>query len=219
MIKAFIFDLDGVITDTAEFHFRGWKQLADEEKIPFTRADNEHLRGVSRRDSLLLLLEGRNLPEEKMQEMMRRKNDYYLRYINEMTPADLLPGARELLMEIRAAGLRNALGSASRNAPLVLKLLGIPDLFDVVADGSHVANQKPAPDIFLYAAKGLDLPPAECVVVEDAAAGIEAALAGGFRTMGLGPSERVGKAELILPSLENVRLADLQKYFDSGHAE
>ncbi len=208
-IKAFIFDLDGVITDTAEYHYRGWKRLADEEGIPFTREDNEHLRGVPRRESLMLILKGREYPEEKILEMMERKNNYYLAFIKEIAPKDLLPGARELLEEIRAAGMKNALGSASKNAPDVIQRLGIRDLFDAVSDGHSVEQQKPAPDLFLHAANQLGLSPAECVVVEDAAAGIEAALAGGFRSVGLGPRERVGKAEVVLPNLNGVHLNDL----------
>jgi beta-phosphoglucomutase len=209
MIRAFIFDLDGVITDTAEYHYRGWKRLADEEGIPFTREDNEHLRGVPRRESLMLILKGREYPEEKILEMMECKNNYYLAFINEITPRDLLPGARELLEEIRAAGMKNALGSASKNAPDVIRRLGIRDLFDAVSDGHSVERQKPAPDLFLHAANQLGLSSAECVVVEDAAAGIEAAVAGGFRSVGLGPRERVRKANVVFPSLEGVRLSDL----------
>lgn len=207
MIKAFIFDLDGVITDTAEYHYRGWKRLADEEGLPFTREDNEHLRGVSRRDSLMLILKGREYSEVQMQAMMTRKNDYYLEFIKEIAPQDLLPGAKELLEELRAAGYKVALGSASKNARDVLERLGIIHLFDVIADGYSVERQKPAPDLFLYAANALNLQPAECVVVEDAAAGIEAALTGGFRSVGLGPAERVGAAEVVLPNLANVKLA------------
>jgi beta-phosphoglucomutase len=208
-IKGFIFDLDGVLTDTAEYHFRGWKRLADEEGIPFTREDNEALRGIPRRDSLLIVLKGRHYPEEKLQEMMERKNNYYLEFIREITPRDLLPGARELLEEIRAAGLKSALGSASKNAGEVIDRLGIRSLLDAISDGYSVDRQKPAPDLFLHAAKQLSLPPAECVVVEDATAGVEAALAGGFRTIGIGPRERVGQAELVLPSLEGQKLASI----------
>jgi beta-phosphoglucomutase len=208
-IKGFIFDLDGVLTDTAEYHFRGWKRLADEEGIPFTREDNEALRGISRRGSLLIVLKGRHYSEEKLQDMMERKNNYYLEFIREITPRELLPGGRELLEEIHAA----ALGSASKNAGEVIDRLGIRILLDAVSDGYSVERQKPAPDLFLHAAKQLGLPPAECVVVEDAAAGVEAALAGGFRTIGIGPQERVGQAELVLPSLEGQQLADIIKAF------
>jgi len=209
MIRAFIFDLDGVITDTAEYHYRGWKRLADEEGLSFSREDNEHLRGIPRRESLLLILKGRIYPEEKIQEMMERKNSYYLEFIKEISPRDLLPGTKELLEEIRAAGLKNGLGSASKNASEVLDRLGIRDLFDAISDGYSVERQKPDPDLFLHAAKQLNLPPAECVVVEDAAAGIEAARAGGFISVGLGPRERVGRAEAVFASLAGVQLENL----------
>ncbi len=213
-VKGFIFDLDGVITDTAEYHYRGWKRLADEEGLSFSREDNEHLRGIARRESLMLILKDRVYPEEKIQEMMERKNRYYLEFIKEISPRDLLPGAKELLEEIREAGLKNALGSASKNAGEVIERLGIRALFDVVSDGHSVERQKPAPDLFLHAAKQLGLTPQECVVVEDAAAGIEAARSGSFRTIGLGPRERVGNAELILPNLAGVKLVDLLKALD-----
>jgi len=206
-ILGFIFDLDGVLTDTAEYHFRGWKRLADEEGIPFTREDNEALRGIPRRASLMVVLKGRPYPEDKIQEMMERKNNYYLEFIREITPRDLLPGSRELLEEIRAAGLKSAIGSASKNAGEVIDRLGIHSLLDAISDGYSVVRQKPAPDLFLHAAKQLGLPPVECVVVEDATAGVEAALAGGFRTIGIGPQERVGQAELVIPSLEGQKLA------------
>lgn len=215
-IRGFIFDLDGVLTDTAEYHYRGWKRLADEEGIPFTRQDNEFLRGIPRRESLMLILQGRMHPEEKILEMMDRKNRYYLEYIREVSPKDLLPGARELLEEIRQAGLKSALGSASKNARDVVQRLGIAHLLDAIADGNSVERQKPAPDLFLHAAELLGLEPHECVVVEDAAAGIEAAQVGGFRAVGLGPRERVGNADLVLESLEGVRLSDLLTRLESS---
>src|SRR5687768_7761216 len=143
MIRAFIFDLDGVITDTAEYHYRGWKRLADDEGLSFSREDNEHLRGIARRESLMLILKDRAYPETKILEMMERKNGYYLEFIKEISPRDLLPGAKELLEEIRAAGLKNALGSASKNASDVIERLGIRSLFDVISDGHSVEHQKP----------------------------------------------------------------------------
>ena len=219
MIKGFIFDLDGVLTDTAEYHYRGWKRLADEIGIEFTRKDNEALRGIPRRESLLLILKGREFSEEQLWEMMDRKNNYYLDFIREITSRDLLPGSRELLEEIRAAGLKSALGSASRNASEVVERLGITGLLDAIADGHSVALQKPAPDLFLFAAAQLGLIPSECVVVEDAAAGIEAARAGGFRSVGLGPQERVARADLVLPDLEGVHLQDLLNGLDKSRAD
>ena len=209
MIKGFIFDLDGVLTDTAEFHYRGWKRLADELGIPFTREENEALRGIPRRESLMLMLKGHQYPEEQILQMMERKNRYYLDFIHDITPDDLLPGAHELLEEIHAAGLKSALGSASKNAPEVVQRLGIANLLDAISHGGSVERQKPAPDLFLHAAAQLGLNPAECVVVEDAASGIEAARAGGFRSVGLGPRERVGQAEVVLPGLAGVHLDEI----------
>ena len=144
---------------------------------------------------------------------MERKNNYYLEFIKEISPRDLLPGARELLEEIRSTGLKSALGSASKNAPEVVRRLGIANLLDAISDGNSVERQKPAPDLFLHAARQLNLKPEECVVVEDAAAGIEAARAGGFHTVGLGPRERVGEAEVIFPSLAGVHLDMLLSAF------
>ena len=159
MIRAFIFDLDGVITDTAEYHFRGWKRLADDEGLSFSREDTEHLRGIPRRESLMLILKDRVYPEAKILEMMERKNNYYLEFIKEISPRDLLPGAKDLLEEIHGAGLKNALGSASKNASEVLDRLGIRFLFDAISDGYSVERQKPAPDLFLHAARQLNLLP------------------------------------------------------------
>jgi beta-phosphoglucomutase len=211
MIKGFIFDLDGVLTDTAEYHYRGWKRLADELGVPFSREDNEFLRGIPRRESLLMILKERQYFEEQILGMMERKNNYYLEFIREITPHDVLPGARELLEEIRASGLKSAVGSASKNAPEVVERLGIANLLDALAHGGSVERQKPHPDLFLHAADQLKLEPAGCAVVEDAAAGIEAARAGGFRSVGLGPGERVGQADVVFPSLEGVQLNTLLK--------
>lgn len=208
-IRGVIFDLDGVLTDTSEFHYLGWKRLAEEEGIAFDRHANEALRGVSRRDSLLRLLNGRSTTEGELQAMMKRKNQYYLDHIHSITPANLLPGVRELLCELRTAGIRVAIGSASKNAKEVVQRLGIVDQVDVIADGNSVTQSKPAPDVFLYAASQLGLDPIHCVVVEDAAAGIEAALRAGMWTVGLGPVERVGAAHVVLPNLAAVQWIDL----------
>ena len=209
-VQGFIFDLDGVLTDTAEFHYRAWQRLADEENLPFDRQANEALRGVSRRESLLKIVGDRSYSEAQLQEMMDRKNHYYVESIQDIAPTDLLPGARELLNELRQAGIKIALGSASKNARPVIEKLGIADLMDAIADGHSVDRPKPAPDLFLFAADQLGLQPDQCVVVEDAAAGIEAAIAAKMLTIGLGPVERVGAADMVLPDLEGVHWADLQ---------
>ncbi len=208
-IRAFIFDLDGVLTDTAEFHYQGWKQLADEEGIPFDRQDNEALRGISRRESLNLLLKGRKITEEQAEAWMERKNNYYRALLLQMTPADLLPGALELLGQLRRAGIKIAIASASKNAPDVVSRLNLASAIDVLCDGHSVDNPKPAPDLFLFAAQQLGIPPQACVVVEDAEAGVDAAIAAGMRSIGLGPQERVGHADLVLPSLEGQDLNDI----------
>ena len=205
-IHGFIFDLDGVLTDTAEYHYRAWKRLADEEGIPFEREQNEALRGVSRRRSLELLLNGRVFPEAKMQEMMERKNNYYVESLQQITPAGVLPGAQSLLAEIRAAGMKIAIGSASKNAREVTERLGIGPWIDELADGNSVVRTKPEPDLFVYAAGLLKTPAAACVVVEDAEAGVDAGNTAGMYTVGLGPVARVGKATAVFPSLDGVTL-------------
>lgn len=211
MIRGFIFDLDGVLADTAEYHYRSWKLLADEEGWAFDREKNEQLRGVPRRESLLLILGERaaNYSQTQIQEFMARKNAYYLQFIKEITPRDLLPGARKLLKELRAAGMKTALGSASKNAPEVIERLGIAPLFDAISHGGSVERQKPAPDLFLHAAAALGLSPHECVVVEDAQVGIQAAKAGGLYAVGLGPPARLVGADASFANLENVHLADI----------
>jgi kojibiose phosphorylase len=209
-IRGFIFDLDGVLTDTAEYHYLAWQRLADEEGLPFNREANEALRGVSRRESLMLIVGDRSYTEEQIQEMMTRKNGYYVELISNISTADLLPGAVELLEELRQAGIKIAIGSASKNAKTVVEKLGIASYVDIIADGFSVEKPKPAPDLFLFAAKQLGLQPKECVVVEDAGAGVEAAIAGGIWTIGLGPESRVGDADIVLPSLDGVTWKELQ---------
>ncbi|MDT8897514.1 beta-phosphoglucomutase [Thermanaerothrix sp. 4228-RoL] len=201
MIRAFIFDLDGVLTDTSEFHYLAWKRLADEEGIPFTREDNEALRGVSRHESLRLLLKGRTLPPAQFEEWAERKNRYYLELINQISPRNLLPGAVEFLQALQKAGLKRAIASSSKNARLVVERLNLLPWVDVLVDGTMVDRSKPAPDLFLKAAELLGEHPEACVVVEDAEAGIEAARAAGMRVIGIGPYERVGKADLVISGL------------------
>ncbi len=202
MIEAFLFDLDGVLTDTSEFHFLGWKHLAEDLGLPFSREDNEALRGVSRRESLALLLKGKAVSDEEAQQYMDRKNGYYLELVRQMTPANLLPGAREILEELASMGLKRAIVSSSKNTHLVLERLQIGGLVDGVVDGNAPARSKPFPDLFILGAALFALPASQCLVVEDATAGVEAAHAAGMKAVGLGPFERVGMADLVLPSLE-----------------
>ncbi|WP_263971666.1 beta-phosphoglucomutase [Leptolyngbya ohadii] len=219
LIRGVIFDLDGVLTDTSEFHYRAWQRLADEAGLPFDREANESLRGVSRQESLKRILNGRSVcdgcakrsvNELQFQEMMQRKNCYYLELIKSITPDHVLPGVTRLLSELRSAGIRTAIGSASKNAKEVVERLGIADSIGVIVDGLSVTNSKPAPDVFLHAAKDLNLPPSSCVVVEDAASGIEAALRAGMWAVGLGPEERVGAAHLVLPNLATARWSTIR---------
>lgn len=197
------------MTDTAEYHFLAWKRLADEENLPFSRSDNELLRGVSRRASLELILKGRERSEAQMQMLMDRKNSYYRAYLEEISSANLLPGALKLLQRLQALQYRLALASASRNAKTVVNRLGIESYFEVIADGNSVKKTKPAPDLFLYAARQLSLPPQACLVVEDAEAGITAAKAAGMVTIGIGPPERVGAADYLYPSVAAIKLEDI----------
>ena len=214
-IRGFIFDLDGVLTDTAELHYLAWQRLADEEGLAFSREANEALRGVSRRESLMLIVGDRQYSEAQIQEMMERKNRYYVESIENVSPADLLPGALAFLDELRQKGIKIALGSASKNARPVVERLGIANKIDAIADGYSVEKPKPAPDLFLFAAHQLGLEPAQCVVVEDAAAGIEAALAALMWAIGLGPVERVGAAHVVLPSLAGANWSDIRAKLSS----
>ena len=207
-IRGFIFDLDGVITDTAEFHYLSWQRLADEEGLPFTRQDNEALRGVSRRESLNRLLKGKAVDEATAQDYMERKNRYYHEYLQRMTPNNLLPGAETFLKDARAADIKLGIGSASKNARDALEKLEIEPYFDAVGDGYSVVNTKPAPDLFLWTAGRLDVPPYEAVVFEDAEAGIDAALAGAFWTVGVGTST-VQRAHIAVPGLSAIRVSDV----------
>jgi len=208
--KAIIFDLDGVLTDTSEYHYKAWKQLADEEGIPFTREENdEHLRGVGRRDSLMYILRGRKVSEEQIQVMMDRKNRYYTEMIKSMTPNDLVAGGRDLLTEIRTAGIKAAIASSSKNCYTVLERLEILSYLDGIADGNSVANSKPAPDLFVYAAGTVQVPTPDCLGIEDANAGIEAIKTAGMQALGIGPKERFHRADKVLPTLADMHLADV----------
>ena len=210
-LKGFIFDLDGVITDTAEYHYKSWQKLADEEDLFFNREVNEQLRGVSRMESMEIILDGKEVAEDVKKEWTDRKNAYYQEYLEEITKDDILDDMEAKLKRLKADGYKIAVGSSSRNARKVLKHLQISDLFDTIADGNSVENAKPAPDLFLHAAKNLDLQPEECVVLEDAESGVEAALAANMKAVGVGPEARVGKAHLVYAAVNDIDIDEILK--------
>ncbi len=188
MILGIIFDLDGVLCHTDEYHYQAWKSIARELNIPFDRTVNNRLRGISRKESLEIILSNARLTltKNEKQRLAERKNSRYQNALQGMTPADLSDEVKTTLKLLRAKGYRMAVGSSSKNAGLILEKLGITGCFDAIVDGCLCANSKPQPDIFLKAAELLNLSPQECVVVEDALAGIQAANRGGFKSIGIG---------------------------------
>lgn len=187
-IQGVIFDLDGVIVSTDNCHYLAWKKMAEEEGVPFDRTINERLRGVSRMESLEIILEQapREYTPAEKDLMAARKNAYYVELIGSLTQADILPGTLDALRLLKGKGVKAAIGSSSRNTPVILERIGLQKAFDAVADGNQIQNSKPDPEVFLLAARLLGLPPDNCLVVEDADAGIEAAVAGGMPTLGVG---------------------------------
>jgi beta-phosphoglucomutase len=199
-MRAAIFDLDGVIVDTAKYHYLAWKRLANSLGFDFTEHDNERLKGVSRVRSLEILLEigGLTLDEAAKTQIAAQKNAWYVDYISQMDTSEILPGAAEYLQILRARGVKIALGSASKNAPLILDRLGITPLFDVIVDGNKVHHAKPDPEVFLRAASELGIEPASCVVFEDAEAGIEAARRAGMGAVAIGKSNALRNADMVI---------------------
>ena len=215
MIKGFIFDLDGVITDTAELHYLAWKKLADSMNWAFDREVNEQLRGVSRMDSINIIKNHNKatVEEAKLLELATEKNAIYVASLDTITPEDYLPGAKELLTHLRQEGFLVALGSASKNSSKVLEQLDAKKYFDIIGDGNSVSKSKPAPDIFLFGAEKLGLKPEECIVYEDAESGVDAANTGGFHSVGIGPKERVGHADLRFESMAEATLFEVKSHF------
>lgn len=200
-MRGFIFDLDGVITDTAKYHFLAWKQIADELQIPFTEEINERLKGVSRERSFEIILETGNrtdMEEEERTRWREKKNRIYIEYIQNMKREEVLPGVREFLKEIKKDGNLAALGSASKNSALILERLELTDAFDVIVDGTMVTKAKPDPEVFLKGAERMGLKPECCIVFEDSVAGIEAAHQGKMRAVGVGKSEMLQKADCVI---------------------
>ncbi|MDR0410789.1 MAG: beta-phosphoglucomutase [Treponema sp.] len=201
-----IFDLDGVIVDTAEYHFLAWKQLAAELGFDFTRTDNEKLKGVSRMHSLDILLDVGccTMSDEEKESAAAKKNTWYMGYLETLKQTDMLPGALEYLDYLRGSGIRIALGSASKNAVFILEKLGIGGFFDVVIDGNMVSVAKPDPEVFLKAASALSLSPFACIVFEDSLAGIQAAKAGGMKAVGIGKPELLLGADMYISCLKDM---------------
>ncbi|MEK4881236.1 MULTISPECIES: beta-phosphoglucomutase [Paenibacillus] len=202
-MKGAIFDLDGVIVDTAKYHYLAWASLADELGFNFTEEDNERLKGVSRMRSLDILLEvgGLEFEEAEKQAMAEKKNRLYVEYISRLEESELLPGVKEYLTGLRSRGIGIALGSASKNAEFILNKLNITDLFDAVVDGNKVSLAKPDPEVFLIAAQEIGLQPDECVVFEDAEAGVQAGKAAGMKVVGIGKPEVLKEADLVVKGL------------------
>ena len=219
-IQAAIFDLDGVIVDTAQFHFIAWKELAAEWNYTLTPEDNEKLKGVSRMDSVNKIAQWANVQTkpEKLLDIAHRKNEIYLRFCNQLTPQHVLPGISSLINTLKANGVFISLGSASKNARFVLDKLGLLGVFDVVVDGNDVSKSKPNPEVFLKAAQFMGVSPEHCVVLEDAPAGIEAALAANMKVIGLGDAIELQKAHLVLENTINLSLVQLNQIKIKGVA-
>ena len=210
-IKAVIFDLDGVIVSTDDYHYRAWKTMADGEEIYFDREINERLRGVSRMESLEIILEkaDKAYTNEEKNEMAEKKNSLYRELLEELSPMDILPGVRRVLETLKVNNINIAIGSSSKNTPMILKKIGLNDYFDAVADGNEIKNSKPDPEVFLLAAQKLGINPEECLVVEDADAGVEAAIAGNMKVLAVGYASSNNKANYKFKDLSLVDIKEV----------
>ncbi|PRX27203.1 beta-phosphoglucomutase [Orenia metallireducens] len=210
-IEAVIFDLDGVIVSTDEKHYQAWKKIADEEGISFDREFNERFRGVSRMDCLEMLIAetDKEYSAEEKKELATRKNNYYRDLLQSLDENDILSNVINILEGLKEKGIKIAVGSSSRNTPLILKQIGLDNYFDGVADGNQITKSKPDPEVFLLAAEKVGVDPEKCLVVEDADAGIEAAIAGGMKTVGVASASSNLKADLKLKDLSVVNIEDL----------
>lgn len=206
MKKAFIFDLDGVIVDTAKYHYLAWKNLANQLGFEFTLQQNELLKGVSRIKSLEILLDiGKiTLSEKEKEKILIQKNTEYLQHVNKMTTAEILPGVISILDYLDHNKIKYALGSASKNATLILKKIGLYHRFFAIVDGNSVSKAKPNPEVFLIAAKKLEKKPKNCIVFEDAIAGIQAANTAGMVSIGIGEKNTLHKANFIFKTMDKI---------------
>jgi beta-phosphoglucomutase len=211
-IKACLFDLDGVLVDTAGFHYLAWKRMANVLGCDFNEHDNEQLKGVSRDRSLEIILEiGRvHLDEADKKKYAEMKNQWYLESVLQMSPKDVLPGVIDFLTDLRKAGIKTALGSASKNAMLILERIGMVSYFDAIIDGLKASQAKPHPEVFLMGAEALDVAPSECVVFEDAQAGIEAAINAGMHCIGVGSPDSLKKADFVIASFKDMSIEKFQ---------
>ena len=213
---AVIFDLDGVIVDTAKYHYLAWRELANQLGFDFTEAQNEQLKGVSRVRSLEILLNIGNvqLEEAQKEKLLIEKNTQYLDYIAEMDHTEILPGIDDLLHYLKLNKIPFSLGSASKNARLILETLDLLDLFDAIVDGNDVSTAKPDPEVFLIAAQKLGVQPDNCIVIEDAQAGIDAANKANMTSIGIGDKKVLHEADYILNSTAELTIDFLQKLID-----
>lgn len=218
-IKAFLFDLDGVIVDTAKYHFIAWQALAQKLGFTFTEQDNERLKGVSRMRSLDILLEigKQDFSQEEKLKMATEKNELYVSYILQMGPEEILPGVISFLQEARTLGIKIALGSASKNAMTILNRLKISHFFDAIIDGTVVSKAKPDPEVFIKGAYALHQMPQECIVFEDAEAGIEAAINAGMKNVGIGTKDALKRANIVIPGFQNTTVKALLQNFEVSH--
>lgn len=215
--SACIFDLDGVIVDTARYHFKAWQRLAHSLEIPFTEDDNHKLRGLSRRKSLKIILQmgDRILPEDRIQELMVRKNSWYQEYISELDSSEILEGVPAILDELEAENIKMAIGSSSKNAKRILKAIGLTHRFGAIVDGASVQNTKPDPEVFLKGAKQLGVDPPKCIVFEDAVHGVHAAQRAGMYSVGIGSPEHLGEADAVIPSFKGRSFNDIRELLKS----
>ena len=211
-IKACLFDLDGVVVDTAKYHYLAWKRLASNLGFDFSEKDNERLKGVSRTQSLEILLSiGKvHASEEEKLKMAEEKNNWYVEYISKLNEEEILPGVKNFLIELRQNGIKIALGSASKNSMMILNNLNLISYFDAIVDGNKVSKAKPDPEVFLIGASELQVKPSECVVFEDAQAGIDAAKAANMKVIGIGQKDVLLNADKVFEGLNNAHISIIE---------
>lgn len=211
--KGLLFDLDGVIVDTAKYHYLAWKEIAKELGIDFTEEDNERLKGVSRIRSFEIILEigGKTMSQEEIEEWCTKKNEVYLTYIRRLEEDEILPGVRKFLEDAKEKGYKISLGSASKNSSLILERLHLMELFDGIIDGTKTSKAKPDPEVFVLGAKELGFACEECIVFEDAVAGIEAAHSGGMQAIGIGTKDRLPEADFHMPGFEGITIEEIEE--------